>query len=70
MPSAAPWRDLEIIILSEEVEERLIPLVYGVQNIQMNLFTTQKKIHRHRNKLNSSQRRWWWWGGDELGVWG
>ena len=67
MPSAAPWRDLEIIILSEagQLEKddyHLIPLVYGVQNIQMNLFTKQKKIHRHRNKLNSYQRRWWWWG--------
>ena len=48
----------------------MISLTCAIQNMaQMNLFTKQKQIHRHREHAHGSQggggREW-----DGLGVWG
>jgi len=47
-PLAAPWMDIEVIILSEVCQTEqdkyhMIPLIYGIQNmIHMNFYTKQK----------------------------
>ena len=55
-PFAAPWMDLEIIILSEVGQTEkdkyyMISLLCGIRKIvKMNLFTKQKQTHRHRKQ--------------------
>ena len=61
MPFAA-WMDLEIIILSkvnqtEKDKYHDITYTWNLKNmIQMNLFTKQKQIHRHRKQAYGYQR--------------
>ena len=52
---AAPWMDLEIIILNK-ISQRQIQVYYDIiymwnlkkKKIQMNLFTKQKETHKHK----------------------
>ena len=74
MPFAATWMDLEIIILNEicqteKDQYHMISFVCGLYKkiIQMNLFTKQKQIHRHRKQTDGYQRRKG--GKDKLGAW-
>ena len=53
MPFVATWMDLEIIILSEEIQRNikyyLIALICRIKKkIQMNLFIKQKQTYRLR----------------------
>ena len=51
MPSAATWRHLEIIILSEVRRDKyhMISLICGISDMaQLNLPMKQKQIHKHR----------------------
>ena len=62
MPFAATWMDLEMIILSEvsQTERQISFDIAYMQNlkkrIQMNLFTKQKQIHRHKKQTYGYQR--------------
>ena len=60
VPFAAPWTDLEMVMLSEvnETKINMISLTCGIlkKMIQMNLFTKQKGIHRHRKQTYGYQR--------------
>ena len=62
--------ELEIIILSE-VSQTMTNISLTLKKkkgeIQMNLFTKQKKTHRHRKKsmVTKGERG----GGDKSGVW-
>ena len=62
MPFAATWMQLEMIILSEvslteKDKYHMISLMCGIlKMIQMNLFTKQKKTHRHRKQTYGYQR--------------
>ena len=70
MPFTATWMDLEIIILNQVSQRQTsYDIAYRKLNkkIQMNLFTKQKQMHRHRKQTYGFQ------GGkkgrDKLGVW-
>ena len=69
MPFVATWMDLEIIILSEEIQRNikyyLIALICRIKKkIQMNLFIKQKQTYRLRGWTYS----YWEWGkGGEEG---
>ena len=75
LPFTATWMDLEIIILSKAREtEKGKYYIYHLyveskKIIQINLFTKQKQIHRHRKQTYSYQREKGK-GMDKLGIWG
>ena len=62
MPFAATGMDLEILIIDEVSQTKqdkyyMIRLIHGIlKKIQMNLFTKQKQIHRHRRQNYGYQR--------------
>ena len=58
---AAPWMDLDIIILSEVKSDRVKQISYAITNmwnqmIQKNLFTKQKQTPRFQNQIYGYQR--------------
>ena len=62
MTFTATWMDLEIIILNEVSQTEKdkyhkILFICGILKItQMNLFTKQKEIHKHRKQAYGYQR--------------
>ena len=53
MPFVVTWMDLEIIILSDISQTKTNTYhlcVESKKRIQMNLFTSQKQTHRHRER--------------------
>ena len=72
MSFAATWKDPEFIIESE-VRQRKTKMIWYhfyvefLKLIQMNLFTRQKKTHRHRKQTYGYQRGYG--RKDKLGKW-
>ena len=72
MPLTVTWMDLKIIILSEvsqteKDKNHMILLMWEIEKekvIQMNLFTTQKQIHRLRELIYASCGEKWCGGRD------
>ena len=62
MPFAAPYMDLEIIILgevsqTEKDKYRDITYLWNLKKmIEMNLYTKQKQTHRHQKQIYGYQR--------------
>ena len=54
---AATWMDLEIIILSEVSQKKSNINLNLKKMMQMNLFTQQKQIHRHRKFMVTKEER-------------
>ena len=59
-PYAATWMNLEMVVISE-VNHKKTNIIYHLyadskEMIQMNLFTKQRQIHRHRIQTYSYQR--------------
>ena len=62
MPSAATWMGPEVILLSEISQKEKNKYIYHlyvnlkIKRIQWNLFTKQKRAHRHRKQIYGYQR--------------